>query len=65
MLSYEITGLTLAYIDPGTGGIILQMLIAGLVGAAVFFRQAIAQFFSLFTRKKKTDDSEANAKPDE
>ena len=54
-----------AYIDPGTGAIILQMIIAGLVGVAVFFRQAIARFFGLFTRKKKHDETTANEKPAE
>lgn len=53
--------LPLAYIDPGTGGIILQLIIAGLVGTAVFFRQAIGQFLGLFIRKKKTEKSNANA----
>lgn len=38
----------IAYIDPGTGAVMLQMLIAALVGIGVFFRQRIK---SLLTRK--------------
>ncbi len=62
MFSPSLTAWPVAYIDPGTTGIILQMLIAGLVGVAVFFRQTIARFLSLFSRKKPSDDAEAEAK---
>ncbi len=30
-----------AYIDPGTGAILLQAVVAGLVGAVAFFRKSI------------------------
>ena len=42
----------LAYIDPGTGSFMLQMLIAGVVGAIAYFRNA---FFSLFRRNKNKE----------
>lgn len=46
-----------AYLDPGTGSFILQMLIAGVLGALfalkVFWKQIKAFFNNLFT--KKTD----------
>jgi hypothetical protein len=31
----------LAYIDPGSGSLVIQVLIAGLVAAPIFFRRQI------------------------
>ncbi len=45
----------LAYIDPGSGSLLLQMLLAGVLGAAAYFRTAIFGFFGLFKRKPKED----------
>lgn len=39
----------LAYVDPGTGSLVLQMIIAGIVGVAAFFRNSI---FGIFRRRK-------------
>ena len=39
------TPLIFAYIDPGTGSILLQYLIAGLIGGAFYFRRFIAKIF--------------------
>ena len=39
-----------AYIDPGTGSMLLQMAIAGIAGALFFFRQLRIQFVSWFRR---------------
>lgn len=64
MFVFDLCARPLAYIDPGTGGIILQLIIAGLVGTAVFFRQAIVRFFSLFSRKN-SDKPAANAESPE
>ena len=38
----------LAYIDPGAGTILLQVLIGSCVGAAIFFRQGISRLLGLF-----------------
>ena len=35
--------LILAYIDPGSGSLIIQALIAGLVAVPIFFRHQIAR----------------------
>ena len=35
--------LVFAYIDPGSGSLIIQALIAGLVAAPIFFRRQIRQ----------------------
>jgi len=40
-----------AYIDPGSGSIILQFLIATLVGAAFYFRRFIANIIHLILNK--------------
>ena len=40
-----------AYIDPGSGSIILQFLIATLVGAAFYFRRVIANVINLIREK--------------
>lgn len=42
-----------AYIDPGTGSLVLQAVIAGGVTALVFIRRVRDKIFSLFRRGKK------------
>ena len=54
----------LAYIDPGSGALLLQTLVAGAVGGLVFCRQMVADVTSkLFGRRKSdapaTDDLNA------
>jgi hypothetical protein len=44
-----------AYIDPGTGSYILQMLIAGLVGGVFFLKMFWIKIKSIFLGKKKED----------
>ena len=50
-----------AYLDPGTGSFILQMLIAGLLGAILYVRLAwdrTLQFFArLFSRRASQTDA--------
>jgi hypothetical protein len=60
MLSAFLTIWPIAYIDVGTLGAILQMLIAGLVGAALIFRQTIARFLGLFSRRGKSEGKAEN-----
>jgi len=36
--------LIFAYIDPGSGSLVIQALIAGLVAAPIFFRRQISRF---------------------
>jgi hypothetical protein len=43
----------LAYIDPGTGSMLLQVIIAGVVGIVVYFRKFILGIF------RKRQDSPA------
>ena len=52
-----------AYIDPGTAGMVLQLIIGGIAGAAVVFRHRLGKLFSFFGRgnkqasKPKTSDT--------
>ncbi len=50
-----------AYLDPGTGAIILQMLLGGVAGALVILKLYWHRFTSFFRRNRK--DSEAAAQP--
>ena len=47
-----------AYLDPGTGSIMLQMLLGGLAGAAVIAKIYWHRFVSLFRSKKSLDGEE-------
>ena len=40
-----------AYIDPGTGSMLLQMLGAVIAGAIFYFRELRYKFLSLFSRR--------------
>jgi len=44
----------LLYIDPGSGSMIIQMLIGVAVGIGVFFRKIKAFFLQLFNKKEKS-----------
>ena len=49
-------GFELAYIDPGSGSLIIQGAIATIVAAAVFFRGQIAR---LLPGRRGSDESDA------
>lgn len=44
-----------AYLDPGTGSILLQGLLAGLLAVGAFWRQLKAWVSNLFSRKSEQD----------
>ena len=46
-----------AYIDPGSGSLVIQALIAGLVAVPVFFRRQIARFVSTLRGRDTQGDS--------
>jgi len=62
LLVLVFSGEASAYIDPGTGSLILQMLIAVVVGTGfalgVFWKQVKGFFVRLFGGKPKTQDSD-------
>ncbi len=41
----------LAYIDPGSGSILLQVLIGSLLGAGIYFRQGLARVLRVFRKE--------------
>jgi hypothetical protein len=46
------------YIDPGSGSYLVQVIVAGALGVAFFFRNIKNYIKSIFTRSpKKTDDN--------
>jgi len=53
-------GIVVAYIDPGTGSLIIQMVLAVLVGAGFAIKIFWANIKSFFSRlfAKKRDDSD-------
>lgn len=54
--------LTIAYIDPGTGAMVLQMIMAIVVGAGIYFRKALKRVFGLFgggSSKPKSNDDDS------
>jgi hypothetical protein len=50
----------IAYLDPGSGSLILQLLLAGLMGAGILVKVFWKKIKSFFTRKsvKQEDDTE-------
>ncbi len=56
--------ITIAYIDPGAGAMMLQWGLAALIGGALFFR---AKFMALirfvFRRGRSDNDPEAGTQP--
>ena len=53
-----------AYLDPGTGAIILQLVLAGLLTMGVLFRRVFRLPLSLFKRFRKEPTSEPGAERD-
>lgn len=42
---------SLAYIDPGSGTLLIQFVVAGLIGGAVYLRQQLVGLFSWMKHK--------------
>ena len=42
----------LSYIDPGSGSIVLQLVVGSFLGLGLFFRQSVMRFFRLFRRNR-------------
>lgn len=48
------------YLDPGSGSILLQILLAAILGAGVILRSQWAKIKSLFGRKDASKEDEDN-----
>lgn len=46
------------YLDPGSGSILLQVLVAGLLGGAFIVKSYWKKIKTLFTGKKDTDPTD-------
>lgn len=51
---------SLAYLDPGSGSVLIQLLIAALLGIGVLLRAQWVRIKALFGRKDKPGDEEDN-----
>jgi hypothetical protein len=51
-----ITSALIAYIDPGSGGLLLQVLLASLLTLGVCFRGLLLAPWKLFSRRRPTLD---------
>ncbi|MBM3122162.1 MAG: hypothetical protein FJZ97_08240 [Chloroflexi bacterium] len=49
----------LAYLDPGSGSFILQLLVAGILGGLVALRMSWAKIKARLTRKPEASDQPA------
>jgi hypothetical protein len=54
----------LAYIDPGSGSLIVQALIAGLVAVPVFFRHQIARLVRTLRGKDEANGDTTTGQDD-
>ena len=55
----------LAYIDPGSGSLIIQAVIAGIVAITFFFRQQIGRFIRAVRRTDASDDGASRQSTDQ
>lgn len=54
----------LSYIDPVSGSILLQVILAGIIGCIAFFRRSIWGLFRMvFRRRGAGDDSASGERP--
>ena len=52
--------LELAYIDPGTGSLIIQTAIAAAIAVPLFFRHQIGRFLGVLRRRSEPDKPSAS-----
>jgi hypothetical protein len=52
-----------AYIDPGTGSMLLQVIGAGIAGAIFYFRELRIKVMSLFSRREAPAADDASEPP--
>jgi hypothetical protein len=60
----SLTQEALAYLDPGSGSMMLQLLLGGIVGVAVILKLYWNAFTGLFRRKKQRNDSTSSFEVD-
>jgi hypothetical protein len=55
------THVTIAYLDPGSGSLIISAVVGGAAGAAVVVKQARARAVSVFKRRGRQADAVSEA----
>ena len=50
----------LAYIDPVSGSILIQLIIAGIAGVGMFFRRSLKRIFCSWKRSDKPEETNAS-----
>ena len=71
VISFLVPSNAYAYLDPGSGGFIIQMLIAFIASIVIFFKNGMMYVknfffkFSNFFLKKKTDKQKENKKEED
>lgn len=55
LITIATTDTAFAYINPGSGSLLLQMLFAGFIGGLFYFRKYSAFLLSFFRRGKKRE----------
>lgn len=58
---YLASNTPLAYLDPGSGSLLVQALVAGAAGAAVAAKLYWRRITSRFRRRRPTNESDENA----
>lgn len=58
MIGMLISRPALAYVDPVSGAMLLQVLLSGVAGAGVVFRRVIGNFFRRLKARWKSDSHE-------
>ena len=48
---------SLAYFDPASGSLIIQLVVAGVAGAIAYFRRAIFGVWGFFKAKSQTGEA--------
>jgi ATP-dependent Zn protease len=48
-------GSVMLYIDPGSGSYLIQVIVAGILGAAFYFKSGWNYVKSIFRKNKKED----------
>ena len=65
ILAFGSLKLTFAYLDPGSGSILLQLLIASLLGGLVLLRSSWGRIKSFFRRDAQLEDEKNDENQDE
>jgi len=55
LILFGLTDSALAYIDPGSGSMLLQLLLGGIAGAVVVLKLYWRQFINLFRRSSRKE----------